>query len=168
MAFCQSIIALVAPLGLTDGSGHCGPPPEDRPASGICALPRIGPNMEHPGLRGRLILVVENELLIAMDIVKALEDAGANATMTTTARHAMILIEHDGLAGAIMDHGLTDGDSTTVCARLQERGIPYVSYSGYEPVKGASVDAPHIMKPESMDVLMSTMEKVLAGPPRIS
>ena len=72
--------------------------------------------MEHPALRGRSILVVENELLIAMDIAQALEQAGANATMTTTVRHALILIEHDGLAGAIMDHGLTDGDSTE-CAR---------------------------------------------------
>ena len=32
--------------------------------------------MEHPGLRGLSILVVENELLIAMDIAKALETAG--------------------------------------------------------------------------------------------
>jgi len=100
--------------------------------------------MEHPALRGRSILVVENELLIAMDIVQALESAGANATMTTTSRHALILIEHDGLAGAIMDHGLTDGDSTQVCARLKEQGIPYLSYSGYDPVPGASPDAPHI------------------------
>jgi DNA-binding response OmpR family regulator len=64
--------------------------------------------MEHPALRGRSILVVENEFLIAMDIVQALEKAGANATMTTTVRHALILIEHDGLSGAIMDHGLTE------------------------------------------------------------
>ena len=97
--------------------------------------------MEHPGLRGRSILVVENEFLIAMDITKALEDAGAHATMTTTARHALILIEHDGLAGAIMDHGLSDGDSSKVCARLKGRGIPYISYSGYDPVPGADPDA---------------------------
>ena len=32
--------------------------------------------MQHPDLRGRSILVVENELLIAMDIVQALERAG--------------------------------------------------------------------------------------------
>ena len=124
--------------------------------------------MEHPGLRGRSILVVENELLIAMDIVQALESAGANATMTTTSRHALILIEHDGLAGAIMDHGLSDGDSTKVCARLKERGIPYISYSGYDPVPGAYPNAPHINKPVSMDVLMSAMEKLLAGPERVS
>jgi CheY-like chemotaxis protein len=76
-----------------------------------------------------LILVVENEVLIAMEIVSALEDAGAQTTMTTSARHAMILINHDGLAGAIMDHGLSDGDSSEVCARLKARGILYVSYS---------------------------------------
>ena len=34
--------------------------------------------------------MVEDELLIAMDIVRALEGAGANATMTTTVRHALI------------------------------------------------------------------------------
>ena len=117
---------------------------------------------------GLRILVVEDELLIAMDIAQALERAGANATMTTTVRHALILIEHDGLSGAIMDHGLTDGDSLQVCARLKERGIPYLSYSGYEPVPGASKDAPFITKPVSMDVLMSAMEELLAGPPRVS
>jgi CheY-like chemotaxis protein len=44
--------------------------------------------MSHPALRGRSILVVEDELLIAMDIAAALEKAGAHATMTTTVRHA--------------------------------------------------------------------------------
>ena len=121
--------------------------------------------MEHPGLKGRSILVVENELLIAMDIAQALEAAGANATMTTTARHAIILADHDGLAGAIMDHGLSDGDSTAVCARLKERGIPYISYSGYDPVKGADPDAPYISKPASMNVLLSALEDLLAGRP---
>jgi len=124
--------------------------------------------MEHPALRGRSILVVEDELLISMDIVQALERAGANATMTTTVRHALILVENDGLSAAIMDHALSDGDSTMLCARLKERGIPYVSYSGYDPVKGASKDAPHISKPESMDVLMSAMEGLLSGTPRVS
>jgi CheY-like chemotaxis protein len=121
--------------------------------------------MEHPALRGRSILVVEDELLIAMDIVQALERAGADATMTTTVRHALILVEHDGLSAAIMDHALRDGDSTQLCARLKARGIPYVSYSGFEPVPGASKDAPHIMKPAGMDELMSAMEDLLIDRP---
>jgi len=124
--------------------------------------------MKYPRLWGRSILVVEDELLIAMDIVGALEKAGAHATMTTTVRHALILVEHDGLSGAIMDHGLSDGDSKTLCARLKERGIPYISYSGYLAVSGADPAAPHIVKPVHMDVLMSALEELLPSKPRIS
>jgi len=100
--------------------------------------------MKYPGLWGRSILVVENELLIAMDIAGALEKAGAHATMTTSVRHALILVEHDGLTGAIMDHALSDGESTALCARLKERGIPYISYSGYSAVRGADPAALHL------------------------
>jgi hypothetical protein len=88
--------------------------------------------------------------------------------MTTTVRHALILVEHDGLAGAIMDHALSDGDSTALCARLKERGIPYVSYSGYDPVAGASPDAPHVSKPAHMDKLLGTLEALLPRTPRVS
>ena len=124
--------------------------------------------MKHPGLWGRSILVVEDELLIAMDIAGALENAGAHPTMTTTVRHALILVEHDGLSGAIMDHALSDGDSTALCARLKERGIPYISYSGYAAVAGADPAAPLIVKPVPMDTLMSALEELLPSTPRIS
>jgi DNA-binding response OmpR family regulator len=60
--------------------------------------------MEFPALRGRSILVVEDEPLIGKHIREALEKADAKVTATTTLRHALILIDHDGLAGAIMDH----------------------------------------------------------------
>jgi DNA-binding response OmpR family regulator len=124
--------------------------------------------MEFPTLRGRSILVVEDEPLIGMDIRTALEAAGAFVTATTTVRHALILVEHDGLAAAIMDHALADGDSTELCVRLKARGIPYVSYTGYDPVKGASADAPHISKPASMHTLLSAVEALLTSPRRVS
>jgi CheY-like chemotaxis protein len=124
--------------------------------------------MNHPGLKGRSILVVEDELLIAMDIVAALEKAGANATVTTTARHALILVEHDGLSGAIMDHSLSNGDSANLCARLKERGIPYISYSGYAAVSGADPTAPHIVKPVPMHILLTALEELLPSTPRMS
>ena len=99
---------------------------------------------------------------------RALEKAGANVTATTTVRHALILIEHDGLAGAIMDHALADGDSTQVCLRLKARGIPYVSYSGYDPVVGASPEAPHVAKPAPMDTLLTALSDLLPLTPRVS
>jgi hypothetical protein len=98
-----------------------------------------------------------------MDVVGPLEKAGAHGTMTTTVRHA--LVEHDGLSGAIMDHALSDGDSTARCARLKERGIPY---SGYLAVNGADPAAPHIVEPVPMDTLMSALEELLPSTPRIS
>ena len=124
--------------------------------------------MKYPGLWGRSILVVEDELLIAMDIAGALEKAGAHATMTTTVRHALILVEHDGLSGAILDHALSDGDSTALSARLKERRIPYVSYSGYAAVTGADPAAPHIVKPVPMHMLLTALEELLPRTPRVS
>jgi CheY-like chemotaxis protein len=124
--------------------------------------------MEFPALRGRSILVVEDEALIGWDIREALEKAGANVTATATVRHALILIEHDGLAGAVMDHALADGDSTDVCARLKARGIPYVSYSGFDPVAGAGPEAPHVSKPAPMHILLGTLAALLPPTPRVS
>jgi DNA-binding response OmpR family regulator len=124
--------------------------------------------MEFPALRGRSILVVEDEPLIGLDIRDALEEAGASVTATTTVRHALILINHDALAGAIIDHALADGDAAEVCLRLKARGIPYVSYSGLDPVAGAGPEAPQVSKPAPMDVLLSTLEALLPRLPRIS
>ena len=122
--------------------------------------------MKYPGLWGRSILVVEDELLIAMDIAGgAWRRQGLTHHMTTTVRHALILVEHDGLSGAIMDHALSDGESTDFCARLKERGIPYISYSGYASVAGADPDAPFISKPATMNTLLGVLEKLLIGRP---
>ena len=80
--------------------------------------------MPRPNLKGCTILVVEDEPLIVMDISMAFESAGAHLTTTNTVKHAKLLVEHDGLSAAILDHALTDGDSTSLCTRLTERGIP--------------------------------------------
>jgi hypothetical protein len=60
-----------------------------------------------------------------------------------------------------LDHALADGDSTELCARLTARGIPYVSYSGFDPVKGADSDAPFVGKPAKMDTLLAALKKLL-------
>ena len=123
--------------------------------------------MEFPALRGRSILVVDDEPLIGMHIRAALEDAGAFVTATTTIRHALILIEHDGLAGVILDHALGDGNSTEVRVHLKARGIPYVTYSGYDPEEGTP-DAPHVSKPGTMETLLTALSNLLPLTPRVS
>ncbi len=114
--------------------------------------------MKRPSLAGRSILIVEDELLIIMDIIQAFEDTGAEVTSTNTLDHAMLLVEHDALSGAIVDHGLVDGDSSLLRLRLKARGIPFIIYSGYaEPDIGSHGAAPYISKPASPGVLVDTM-----------
>ena len=115
-------------------------------------------------LTGRSILIVEDEPFIVMDITQAFEDSGAELTTTNTLRHALLLVEHDGLSVAILDHALGDGNSSLLCARLRERGIPFINYSGYEKVEGACQGAPHIVKPASNQVLRAAVEDLIRGP----
>jgi CheY-like chemotaxis protein len=57
--------------------------------------------MARPSLEGRSILVVEDEPFIVLDITPQFEVTGAALTTTNTLKHALILVEHDGLSGAI-------------------------------------------------------------------
>ena len=117
--------------------------------------------MKHPILSGVSLLVVEDEPLIAMDIAMAFEDCGAHITSTNTLKHAVLLVEHDGLSGAILDHALPDGDSSILCARLKERGVPFMIYSGYEKVEGPCQGAPHLSKPATPGMLVAAMADLI-------
>ena len=119
--------------------------------------------MQRPSLEGRSILVVEDEPLITLDITREFEGTGASLTTTNTLHHALILVEHDGLAGAILDHALSDGDSSLLYARLKERGIPYLIYSGFSSIDGACKGALHIRKPAAPGELVAAMECLMRG-----
>lgn len=122
--------------------------------------------MERPSLMGRSILIVEDEPLIAMDISRAFEHTGAEVTTTNTLHHAPIIVEHDGLSGAILDHGLPDGDSSLLCTRLKERGIPFILYSGYRKVdfEGPFQNAPFLAKPGNPAILVEMMLGLIRNP----
>jgi DNA-binding NtrC family response regulator len=112
-------------------------------------------------LTGRSILIVEDEPLIAMDLTQAFERAGARVTTSKTLRVALQLVECEGFSAAVLDHALGDGDSSQLYARLKERGIPFVLYSGFSQVEGAWHDAPFVPKPASPSVIVDTIERLL-------
>lgn len=117
--------------------------------------------MPRPNLKGATILIVEDEPLIVMDISMAFEPTGAHLTTTNTVKHARLLVEHDGLSAAILDHALPDGVATSLCTRLTERGIPFLMYSGFPSTDGACKNAPHVSKPASHDVLLDAVEALI-------
>ena len=117
--------------------------------------------MQRPSLDGRSILIVEDEPLIVMDITQQFEPTGAALTTTNSLHQAMTLVEHDGLSGAILDHSLGDGNSSLLCARLTQRGIPYLIYSGHTIIEGACAGALHVNKPAARGELVAAMESLI-------
>lgn len=117
--------------------------------------------MRHPNLKDSTILVVEDEPLISMDISMAFKKSGAHITSTNTIKHARLLVEHDGLSAVILDHALPDGDSTILCERLMQLGIPFLMYSGYATVEGPCAGSPHLQKPASHEQILDAMEVLI-------
>ena len=113
-------------------------------------------------LTGRLILIAEDEPLIALEITQAFEEAGASVIRARTLNDALLGVENPDLSAAILDHALSDGDSSTVCERMKERNIPFVTYSGYGYAGGVCRQGTLVMKPASMSVLVATVETLLA------
>ena len=73
------------------------------------------------------------------------------------------MVDNAGLSAAVLDHGLSDGDSSTLCERLNELDIPFVIHSGYSNLDGPYRGAPFVAKPASPDVLVTTLEGLLRG-----
>ena len=111
-------------------------------------------------LDGCLILIVEDEPIIAIDLDETFGSAGARVINAMTMAAALRLAEDVDLSAAVVDYGLLDGDSTALCARLQDRKIPFLMDTGYEPSEACSGGL-FVAKPASPDRLLSAMGELL-------
>jgi DNA-binding response OmpR family regulator len=112
-------------------------------------------------LAGCSILVVEDEPIIAMDVVQGLEAAGAAVSKARTLGEALSKVECPELSAAVLDHALNDGDASQICDRLDKRNIPFVIYSGYDYVEGPCSEGEHVRKPVRPEVLVAAVVDVL-------
>ena len=114
-------------------------------------------------LGGQRILIVEDEPLVALDIADVLKSAGAEVIIARTLGEAMHQAETQDLTAAVIDHALHDGLTTSdVCAKLKERDIPFIVYSGFSKLEGACADGELVHKPASPAMLLATLQGVLA------
>jgi ActR/RegA family two-component response regulator len=83
--------------------------------------------------KGRRILVVEDEFLIALDLAYALEDIGAEVVGPVATVDAALAVVHSSetLHGATLDVTLGREVSFPVAEALQQRGLPFVLLTGY-------------------------------------
>ena len=78
------------------------------------------------------ILVVEDEMLIALMIEDALTDLGCEMVgPASTLEAAMTLAAEKPLHAAFLDVTIRGGEVFPVAERLLERGVPFVFSSGY-------------------------------------
>ncbi|MER2252499.1 response regulator [Methylorubrum podarium] len=82
-------------------------------------------------LSGRRILVVEDEYLIAIEMERWLQEAGAEvAGPVPDTKRALALIEMEPLDAAVLDVHLNGEPVYPVADRLTERGVPYLFATG--------------------------------------
>jgi two-component SAPR family response regulator len=116
---------------------------------------------------GPRVLIVEDELLLAMDYEELLKREGFTV-LGPAGRQApaLALLEAERPDVAILDVNLAGERSTAVAEALAEREVPFVVVSGYgdrtldEPVLRA---APHLDKPVKAQELVRLV-KSLARP----
>jgi DNA-binding response OmpR family regulator len=118
--------------------------------------------MNSASLAGCSILVCEDEPLIALDIANALSNAGARVVSAYSLADALTALEAEVPSAVILDHALSDGESSQLREYLKERNIPHVLYSGFPEEQVRAADkAVSLSKPASPDLLVTTVEGLL-------
>jgi DNA-binding response OmpR family regulator len=122
-------------------------------------------------LSGVTALVVEDDLLLAMDLEATLVGAGAVVVdVCHTLGEAMARADADDFAVAVLDFGLGSHSVTPLARRLARRDVPFILYTGVsrgEPSLMEWRDYPIVEKPASPHRLVSAIRTILARePPR--
>jgi DNA-binding NarL/FixJ family response regulator len=115
-------------------------------------------------LRGRQILVVEDEPLVSMMIEDVLVEAGGNIIgPAATAEEALKLLDGADVECAVLDIKLMNGSSRSVAEALAGRGIRFIVVTGIDEKQVPSeyngapvvqkVFAPHELVDAVADVL---------------
>lgn len=118
------------------------------------------------GLRGKRILVIEDEYFIASDLKRALTAAGAEvAGPSGQVREGLDLIAGPNLDAAVLDVNVEGELSFAIADELAARGVPYVFVTGYDDwsLPEGYRDTPRLAKPFQMHIVLDTLER-LANP----
>ncbi|HEY2132782.1 MAG TPA: response regulator [Acetobacteraceae bacterium] len=118
-----------------------------------------------PGLSGHRILVVEDEVLIAMLLETALEDAGCVVVGPySRLSEALAAAARDDFDAALLDVNLAGEKVFPVAELLAERKIPFLLLSGYgdKATPPEHADWPTHGKPFNTDELMLVLSQMVS------
>jgi len=111
-------------------------------------------------LRGKRILVADDEFLILVGIEDALQDAGADVISAATLPEALKHAREDALSAALLDVRLGRQTTEAVADTLFERAVPFVFYTGQalpDEMRGKHSRAEVLVKPSKQAVFVDAM-----------
>jgi CheY-like chemotaxis protein len=116
-------------------------------------------------LSGRRVLVVEDELLLAMMIEDMLADLGCGAVSTAaTVDEALALIDAHVFDAAMLDMNLNGNASHSVAEVLVARGVPFIYSTGNNggTMKPGFEDRPVLRKPFKDEQLVEILSHLVS------
>lgn len=123
-------------------------------------------NADSSILRGRHVLVVEDEMLVAMELEWVLRERGCIVLgPAATVDRAVALIGEGRPDAALLDLNLNGQSALPVAAALNGRGVPFVVVSGYSETQSQAPElsrAPWLAKPVDHPRLVRELTRLLA------
>jgi DNA-binding response OmpR family regulator len=119
-------------------------------------------------LTGKRFLVVEDEPLIALDIVPVLERAGAEvAGPVGIVDEALFFVEKTKLDAALLDANLRGQSAVDIASALTRASVPFLFVTGYdrEALPPGFGKAPVLAKPFSQDQLIDAAVSLVRRSP---
>lgn len=113
----------------------------------------------------RRVLIVEDEVLIALMLQDMLDDAGLKVEAVANSLEAGIeLATRVSVDVAVLDINLNGEEVYPIAEILRGRGIPFVFSTGYGAggVRADFDGAPRVVKPYQQDQLVATLQKLMA------
>jgi CheY-like chemotaxis protein len=121
-------------------------------------------------LRGRRVLVIEDETLVAIELESLLRNNRCNVLgPAETVERAITLIDGGQPEAAVLDLNLSGESALRVAAALNARGVPFVVVSGYSKTQWPAPElsrAPWLAKPVNRPALLRELTRLLAMVPR--
>lgn len=125
---------------------------------------RTGQKSKVNGPAPRRVLIVEDEPLIAMEVAEMMQDAGFDVVgPAASVAQALALIGEAACEVAILDINLGHETSEAVAHHLTNKGIPFVTVSGYNRAQmpAAYGTAPHVAKPLDADNIVALVQSCM-------
>jgi DNA-binding NtrC family response regulator len=115
-------------------------------------------------LAGKVVLVADDDLLLAIDLEQRLTDAGALVVGVRTVADAMRFAEEPRVSVAVIDGKLVGGDCTPICERLKAHGIPIVFFSEDADVQPNCSPSAVIPKSADPGTVIDAVARLLRSP----